>query len=140
MDSALTIFLMASTKKAKAALEESLPERLARLRRERGITQAELAEQVGTIQPIVSDYERGRCRPNPVILVKMARVLECSTDELLGLTTTTRVDTSISRRWAKRLRDIDSLSKRDQDALLRTIDAFLVKAKAEEPGTSSRRG
>ena len=36
-------------------------------------------------------------------------------------------DTAIARR----LRDIDKLSKRDRDALSRTIDAFLTRAKPE---------
>src|SRR5207247_2491036 len=38
---------------------ETVGQRLARLRRERGLTQVELAERLGIAQPIVSDYERG---------------------------------------------------------------------------------
>lgn len=33
--------------------------------------------------------------------------------------------------YTRRLRDIDKLSKRDRDALARTIDAFLTRAKPE---------
>ena len=48
--------------KRKARVQEkaeTIGERLARIRKERGITQQEMAELLSTSQPIVSDYERG---------------------------------------------------------------------------------
>jgi transcriptional regulator with XRE-family HTH domain len=36
--------------------------RLARLRRERGLTQAQLAERIGILQTLVTDYEHDRLR------------------------------------------------------------------------------
>jgi transcriptional regulator with XRE-family HTH domain len=71
----------ASEKKKDAALGQ----RLARLRNERGFTQVELAEKLGVAQPIVSDYERGRLRPHPDMLTRLAAALQISADELLGL-------------------------------------------------------
>ena len=40
-----------------AAGEESIGRRLARIRKERGLTQIELAEKIGIIQSLVSSYE-----------------------------------------------------------------------------------
>ena len=37
-------------------------QRLVRLRKERGLTQAQMAKRLGVSQPIVSDYERGGLR------------------------------------------------------------------------------
>ena len=50
-------------------------------------------------------------------------------DELLGLEKLTQREAVIkNRRPYRQLQDIDKLPKRDQEALLRTIDALLAKA------------
>jgi transcriptional regulator with XRE-family HTH domain len=106
-----------------------LGRRLAKVRKDRGFTQVELADATGVIQTIISDYERGKLRPNPDMLVKLAQTLQVSTDELLGLTPA-RTTPAPNRRFLRRLKDIDQLPVRDQEALLRTIDAFLAARKA----------
>jgi len=109
---------------------ESIGERLARLRRERGITQAELAEKLGIVQPVVSDYERGELRLHGQLIVELTKILGVSADELLGIEATRKATSPTgSRRLLRRVQELDRLPKRDQQAVLRTIDAFLVKAK-----------
>ncbi len=106
-------------------------ERLARLRKERGITQVEMAELLGVSQPNVSDYERGELRLHGELLVKLAAILKVSADEILGLEQARPTRAPRDRRLLRRLQDLDRLSKRDRDALMRTLDAFLAKA---QPG------
>lgn len=108
--------------------DESLGRRLARLRKERGYTQVELAEKIGTTQTVISDYERDRLRPNAEMVIRISQALETSTDECLGLKTSVNKGPKLNRRFLRRLKQIEKLPKRDQDALLRTIDAFLAKA------------
>lgn len=108
--------------------EETLGQRLARLRKEKGYTQVELAEKIGTIQTVVSDYERDKLRPHVEMLVRFALVLEVTADECLGLKPIEKKAEKKDRRFARRLDQIQKLPKRDQEALLRTIDAFLTKA------------
>ena len=60
--------------------------------------------------------------------VRFALVLEVTTDECLGLKTIEKKTEKKNRRFARRLEQIQKLPKRDQEALLRTIDAFLAKA------------
>jgi transcriptional regulator with XRE-family HTH domain len=108
--------------------DATLGKRLATLRKERGFTLVELADKVGVIQPIISDYERGRLRPHPDMLVRLAGALSISSDELLGIATTPKASPTINRRFLRRLQAVDNLPKRDQEALLRTIDAFLSKS------------
>ncbi len=108
--------------------KESLGERLARLRKERGFTQTELAEKMGILQNLVSAYERGRLRLSAEMAIRFAKALGVSTDELLGLEKGKSNGSVKNRRILRRLHQIDHLSKRDQEALLRTIDAFLAKA------------
>lgn len=108
--------------------EETLGERLARLRRERGITQAELAEKLSLAQPNVSDYERGVLRLNADLILKLTQILNVSADELLGIADMKRRRAVRSTRLSRRIEEIERLPRRDQEALLRTIEAFLSKA------------
>lgn len=107
---------------------ETVGQRLARLRRERGLTQAELAGRLSIAQPIVSDYERGELRLHGQLIVRLTEILGVSADELLGLTPTPDAGPQVQRRLVRRLRAIDRLPRRDQQALFRTIDAFLKSA------------
>jgi len=71
--------------KKTATPTETPGERLARLRRERGLTQQELAELLGVSQPVVSDYERGELRLHGELILQLAEILDASADEILGL-------------------------------------------------------
>ena len=64
---------------------EPLGQRLARFRKERGYTQLELSEKTGILRELISDYERGRLRPNYEVIIRFALALEISADELLGI-------------------------------------------------------
>jgi transcriptional regulator with XRE-family HTH domain len=108
----------------------ALGQRLARIRKDRGFTQVELAEKLDVIQAIISDYERGKLRPHPDMLAKLATALQVSADEILGLSNPGKAQRPVNRRFLRRLQAVDDLPKRDQDALLRTIDAFLAARKA----------
>lgn len=120
--------LVSKEKKEKKEIdfaESSHGERLAHIRKERGITQVELARLLGTSQAVVSDYERGVLRLNGDVIVRLAELLDISADELLGLSPRKSAGPTRDKRLARRLQAFDSLPKRDRDALTRTIDAFL---------------
>ncbi len=109
--------------------QEAIGERLARIRRERGITQVELAKELSVAQPVLSDYERGELRLHGQLIIDLTRILGVTADELLGLETPKRSKAPLSNRGLlKRLQDIDRLPKRDQQALYRTINAFIQRA------------
>jgi len=105
--------------------EETIGQRLARLRRERGLTQVDLAQRLGVAQPVVSDYERGELRLHGELIIKLSDILGVSSEEILGLKKTPSNGTLRNRRLLRRLQQIDRLPRRDQQALLRTIDRFL---------------
>jgi transcriptional regulator with XRE-family HTH domain len=111
--------------------DETFGQRLARLRKERGFTQVEIAERVGIIQALVSDYERNKLRLNAELVVRFATALEISTDELLkpqGPKAPLRRKPSL--RMLRRLEKIESLPANQQSTLLKTIDTFLRGAVA----------
>jgi transcriptional regulator with XRE-family HTH domain len=56
---------------------------LSRLRKERGLTQRELAELLHISQTSVSKYERGAAEPDLEMVLAMADFFGVSTDEFL---------------------------------------------------------
>jgi transcriptional regulator with XRE-family HTH domain len=60
--------------------------RIQRLRIQRNMSQADLAERSGVGQSLISRLERGS-RPNPTadVLRRLARTLGCTTDYLIGM-------------------------------------------------------
>ena len=106
---------------------ESIAQRVAQIRKERGITQEEMASLLNISQSIVSEYERGELRLHGELIIRLAKILGVTADEILGLEPAKDNGSVKNRRLLRRLQKIDKLSKRDQEALLRTVDAFLAK-------------
>lgn len=103
--------------------------RLAQLRKEKGITQGELAKLLDVSQPMVSDYERGELRLHGELILHLTQILGVSADDLLGIETSPPRNGSVkNKKLLRQVQALDKLSKRDQQALLRTIDLFLSKA------------
>lgn len=105
-------------------VEEALSERVARLRKERGFSQTELAERIGIIQALVSDYENGKLRLTAEMAIRFARALEVSTDELLQPKRKQRT-LRPSRKVLRRLELIEALPSHQQQHVLKTIDTML---------------
>lgn len=59
-----------------------------------GLTQKELAAQIGITKSVISFYELQERTPSPAILVKLAAVFHVSTDYLLGIDSIERLDIS----------------------------------------------
>lgn len=61
----------------------AFPKRLAELRKEKGLTQAEFAKLINVSQPTVANYEKGKKIPFKNTQIQIARVLRISVDELM---------------------------------------------------------
>lgn len=68
--------------------------KLKELRAQNGLTQKQLADQLGITKSIVSFYERQERTPSPEVLRKMAAIFRVSTDFLLDIDRTKRLDVS----------------------------------------------
>jgi len=60
-------------------------ERLRTLRKERNLTQKQLATLIGVKNSVISFYEVGDRTPSPEVLKKLAVALHVSADTLLGI-------------------------------------------------------
>jgi len=61
-----------------------LQENIKRFRKERGLTQEELAIRVNVVRQTVSKWEKGQSVPDADLLQKIAEVLEVQVSQLLG--------------------------------------------------------
>lgn len=60
-------------------------EKLAKVRKEKGFTQKQLAEEMGVYQKDISRWEQGKIEPGVFTLKKICEILGASADELLEI-------------------------------------------------------
>lgn len=65
----------------------TIMDELKRLREAAGLSQVQLALRLGVSQSTVANWERGFRAPQARHLIKLANILGCSVDALLGLNT-----------------------------------------------------
>lgn len=112
-------------------------ERLADLRAERGITQGQLAEMIGSSQRAISAYETVAEFPPTAALVEIAKALKVSADELLGLKQPPKAarlpeDPEVRRLW-KKFQLVLSLPEKDRRAVIRLVNS-LVAGRTQKNG------
>ena len=71
--------------------------RIAELRRERGLTQIQLSKALGISQSSLSGYENGKFEPDQEMLLSMAKYFDVSVDYLLCRTSQKKVGSNLSR-------------------------------------------
>lgn len=106
---------------------------LARFRKERGLTQMELAKRTKTGIAQLRRYEAGTSSPTLEVIVKLARTLGVSSDELVfeegkGVASSRLLD----RELLERFEVVSHLSGDDRDAIKRVLDAFIVRSQVEQ--------
>jgi len=62
-------------------------ERIAKFRKERGMTQEQLAKMIGVAKSTLTGYEKNNREPNIFTITKLTEVLNVSGNELLGIDT-----------------------------------------------------
>ena len=117
---------------------------VAKIRKDQGFTQAEMAKKLKTTQSVYSRYERGDLRIHADTLIQLANIFAVTPNELCGITeggNPKKVNTSeenIPKRFLRRLRGVQHLTRTDQDYLLRTIDAFMSVGKEKQARKKSK--
>lgn len=104
-------------------------DRLKALRTERGWSQAELAEKIGSDARQVSRYENGRVAPSLDVLARIGEVLDVTVDHLLYEAAERRPLTRPTSQLDARLTDLDQLTDDERTTITNVIDALITKAK-----------
>lgn len=101
--------------------------RIARLRKEEGITQVQLAESLGTSQQTITAYEVGRRRVPVSNLPKIARLLGVSIEELIGEEAKPG-KRGPAPKLQQQLERITRLPKTQQRFVMQVIDSVIAQA------------
>lgn len=98
-------------------------DRMAKLRKEKGLSREDLGKLIGTSGPIVGRYEREAMKPSIEIATKIANALNVSLDYLVGNT-----DLLLDSTILKRIQNIQKLKEEDKSHVFAMLDAFLLKS------------
>lgn len=102
-------------------------ERLQKARKERKVSQDEMAKMLGVHAPIIGRYERGEVKPSIEVAAKIAEALGVSLDYLTGLS-----DQLLDKSMISRIVEMQQLSEDDKNHLFVMVDAFLRDAKTRK--------
>ncbi len=108
--------------------------RLIAARRTRNITQTQLALAIGSTQRAISYYEAEGGNPPMEVAAKIAKALNTTADDLLGLAEANdqpEPATTDERRLWRRFRQLLTLPEKDRRAVMRMLDS-LAKGRPEE--------
>ncbi len=94
--------------------------RLSEVRKQKKISQDELAKAIGTISVTVGRYERDEVKPSIEVAAKIADALEVSLDYLSG-----NSNQLLEKNIVKRITDIQNLPAEDKAHLFALMNAFL---------------
>lgn len=114
---------------------ESFPERMRQLRRNKNLSQSELAEQVGVHFTQIGRYERGDSQPSAEVFARIATALGVSTDYLIEgashpeATAKARFE---DRELLAQFQEVERLPEQDKAVIKNLLDAFLVRRKVRE--------
>lgn len=116
-----------------AALDMDFPERLAALRKERGLTQQALAERVGIHVSQVRRYEAGGAQPTLDVLRRLAVALSVSADRLVFDTNERGPDDELLLH----LEAIQHLSDDEKQVVKTVIESVLLRHEARRYAPAS---
>jgi transcriptional regulator with XRE-family HTH domain len=105
----------------------ALGRRIAEQRKARGITQAQLAEQLGIAQQTMAHYEGGVSRIAVETLTQAAAALGVSVEELIGTSTArTAGKRGPAPKLQQQLERVQALPKAQQLAISRVLESVLA--------------
>ncbi|EQD66497.1 transcriptional regulator, XRE family, partial [mine drainage metagenome] len=101
-------------------------ERLVALRKAAALTQQQLADEVGVSRRMIAYYEGQSEHPPTTLLPALARALNVSADELLGLEPVAKRNGRMpDNRMQRRLQQIANLPPEERRQILQLVDAFI---------------
>ena len=115
---------------ATPEFRKALGQRIKNMRKDRGLTQKELAQRMGFSYQQLNKYEGGFNVPSADLLQRFAQNLEVTADFLLsGLHPNSAAPTN--QRLAERLRLADQFPADEQETVIKVLDAMIVQHRAK---------
>jgi len=105
--------------------------KITELRKDKGLSRADLGNLVGTSSPIIGRYERNEMLPSVETAFKIAKALDVSIDFLIGNTTIVLKDNEMINR----VEAIENMPPDEQNKIYSVIDALIRDFKAKQAYT-----
>lgn len=99
---------------------------VAELRKEKGISQTELAAELGIHKNVLGRYERNEVLPSIDIARKIADILDVTLDYLTG-----KDNVQIDKNTSERILEVSRFEESDRNHIFSVIDAFVAKRKIQ---------
>lgn len=110
-----------------------LAENIKRLRKEKGWSQAELAEKVGVHLTHINRIETGKYNPSLETVIELAGIFEVPLDYLVHSTDGSLEEIKLQdQSFAQRIKLLNSLDEEDRHVINKVIDAMLTKKRMLE--------
>lgn len=106
----------------------NIGERITQLRKQKNISQAELADRANVSRTIIGNYERNTNTPSIEVLLKIAKVFDVSVDFLIGEGELSSFD----KELLKRIEDIEKLDPDTKQHLFFLIDNVIQNFKTKK--------
>ena len=113
-------------------LTMSLPARLIALRKERGLTQQQMADSIGIHVNSLKKYESGQAQPSLDVLKKIALAVNVSTDFLLF----EEHERGPSDELALQFEAVSQLPDEEQRVVMEVLESLIIKYQARRWDTA----
>ena len=114
--------------------EEHFWERLARLRKSSGYSLREMSKETGISPRMLVYYEKHAGHPSAHLLPKLAKALNVSTDQLLGVKPIKENSPARDNRLWRRFTQVEKLPPAQRRPIVQFIDAMLEKENFKQTG------
>ena len=111
-------------------MQTELSQRLRTLRKQRGISQAALAEQTNVHFTQISRYERAESKPNAEAITRLATALDTTVDYLMnGTTDDLATSAGLEKEIISRFKEVQLLPSEEKRTVLSLLDAYIAKSR-----------
>lgn len=98
----------------------SFGSRLQQARKSKGLSQEDLAKELGTKGPAIGRYERDAMKPSIEAAAKLAELLDVSLDWLVGHT-----DLELDKKMIQRIQEVTKMDSKSKEHVFAMLDAFI---------------
>jgi transcriptional regulator with XRE-family HTH domain len=106
----------------------NLGDRITTLRKQKDMSQTDLAKAAGVSREIIGRYERGEALPSIEVAKKIADAFAVSLDYLVG----EGINASFDKKSLSRLQDIEKLDADTKEKIYFVIDNIIQNVKAKK--------
>lgn len=111
----------------------SFAEHLKQIRKDKNLTQGELAERVGVHANHISRYERGEANPSAELLKQFSEALDVSADELLfGDKKEYLINSITDNELVKMVKKIEQMGQNEKDTIKDLISAYIFRNETKQ--------